>query len=350
MGLNQDRTVWCRFIYSLLDARPEFEHIDPLEVCQKAGVTRKDIFLKDKIDRGQMLSFLVAAIESAGPDLVGISANYVEPIVLGPAGLIFQAAPTMSILLRDLAAYKNLYAPGAVMTYREGRRNLELEIRFPALQDSLVADLWVATVAGVVDRLTHCFPHAHAVRFAFSTKGSRFNEHQKTLIKNALGGCDEDTRRIKLGDIKTGPGPSVRIVVPINMARKENFVFPGSTYDDAWILANQFSNADYKTPTLPDRYTTAAKMESLLLTVGRTLTKEQIADRLNMSAKTLERKLKEEVDLTFKQHRALIISKIVQTKIAAGLGGNDLARQLGFKSLAQLETTLKSIPLSAAFR
>ena len=315
-----------------------------------AGVTRQDIFLQDKIDRGQMLSFLVAAVESTGPDLVGIAARNVRPTVLGPPGLIFQTAPTMSILLRDLAAYKNLYAPGAVMEYREGKRNVELGIRFPALQDSLVGDLWIMTVAGVVDRLAHCFPHAHEVRFACNSNGSRFNERQKTLIGNALGSYEAGNPRIKLGDKSIGPGPGIRVLVPLNSARKQNFVFPTSAYEDAWIVVNQFGNGDYQTQGLPDRYTTAAKMESLLLTVGRTLTKEQIADRLIMSPKTLERRLKDEIGLTFKQHRAMVISKIVQTKVAAGLRGNDLARQLGFKSLSQLETTLKSIPLSAAFR
>lgn len=362
---NTDRTVWCRLVCEVIDHSYELRDVDANVILATCGLTRQDIFIADSIERPRMIEFLYTSLKVCGPILIPLCAAEASPGLLGPVGLLLQTAPNLERAMKDLVKYKPLYAPNALMGCRVGDRQIELTAMFPQLGNEGIATLWCTVTAACVWKTFLAFPNSRAVKIGFTTSGGRHLDPQSNRLLDECFAVDlysdeirssTNLRPTSLSSNPTtyrwdqdidGPGMGWKMVVPLQTARRQNYVHPPESYDLAW---NTFKvivqHAKEISPTLD---TVSSRVKTLMISLGKPLQKAEVGDRLAMTERTLERHIRKELNLTFKELRAQAVFEMVNVRKSGGMSDKEISDDLGFKTLAQMQTCLQSLPSLGKF-
>ena len=359
-GDNTDRTVWSRLVCEVIDHAYELRDIDADQILATCGLTRQDIFIAEIIERPKMIEFLWASLKAAGPILIPLCAAEASPGLLGPIGLLLQTAPNMETAMEDLVKYKALYAPNALLGCNAGDRQIELTAMFPQLENGDMATLWCAVTAATVWKTLLAFPNGRSVKIGFTTSGGRHLNAQAHRLLDSCFAVDlysdeiRNASTLRPRSLRSSPvtyrweqyidapGMGWKMVVPLKTARRQNYVHPPSAYGLAW---NTFKvvvqRAKDVSPTVD---TVSSRVKTLMISLGKPLQKAAVADRLAMTERTLERHIRNELDLTFKELRAQAVFEMVNIRNATGMSDKQIADDLGFKTLKQMQTCLASLP------
>lgn len=357
---NIDRTVWCRLVCEVIDHAPELKDVDASQILATCGLTRQDIFIAEIIERSKMIEFILQSLKAAGPILIPLCAAEATPGLLGPIGLLLQVAPNMETAMQDLVKYKHLYAPNVPMDYRVGSRQIEMTAMFPQMENGELGTLWSVVTAATVWKTFLAFPNARAVKIGFTTNGGRHLDPQSHRLLDSCFAVDlySDEIRHSSNQRPTSlrsspvtyrwnqdidePGIGWKMVVPLKTARRQNYVHPPGGYLLAW---NTFKAICELTENVsPTVDTLSSRIKTLMMSAGKPLQKAEVADRLAMTERTLERHIRSELNLTFKELRAQAVYDMVHMRSATGMSDKETALDLGFKTLSQMQTCLRSLP------
>lgn len=362
---GQVKATWVRAVYHAMEHSPELNHVSLSDILERAGITRRDLFLHQLIDYTVGVKFYQAALELCGPEIIPIAGRAMHPSVLGIFGVIVQTAPTLADAFEAFETYKPLYAPNSDILVSEGDSFIELQITFPRSANDLVSSLFLVMASMAILRIAHTFPGSDEIRVGYSTSGNGLSDRAHFLM-DALFGVDAFTRRPRktpagqLIGIEHTPGAyrwntkmretehtGFRIIAPIKAARILHPVFSPHTFRRGIeLLAAEVR--DGRIP-IPKEITTSTKMGLLMRSEGGLLDKKTVAERLNMTPKTLERRIKDDVGLTFKQHRSNILAAMYREYAFVTDSDLELSRKLGFNTLQSMWTNLANATKDPVF-
>lgn len=362
---GQVKATWVHTVYHAIEHSPELNHVSLSDILVRAGITRRDLFLDEVVDYTVAIKFHQAALELCGPEIIPITGRAAQPSLLGIFGVIVQTAPTLADAFEAFETYKTLYAPNSDVLISQGDSFIELQVTFDRYADEGVESLFLVMASMAILRVAQTFPGSDEIRVGYSTSGNLLSDRAH-LLMDALFGVDAFTRRPRkttagqLIGIEHTPGAyrwnsemrgtehtGFRIIAPIKTARILNPVFPPHTFRRGIeLLAAEVRDGSIP---IPKEITTSTKMGLLMRSQGGLMDKQTVAKRLSMTPKTLERRIKDDVGLTFKQHRSNILAAMYREYAFVTDSDLELSRKLGFNTLQSMWTNLSNATKDPVF-